>query len=291
MGRPVQDRKFGNPATKDGPQFYVQADIGAGLEQCFIVRQKANLKFLVESTISGDQALIYLVNGPSEATSPGYGYMEAGALGSNSEAESVSIITVGDGYSVSDTLTVTGGTGTGATIAVDTVAPIDGDEAVHATFTGGDGYSVSDVITMSDGSTVTVDAVNAGAITAFTLDSSTVHTGQAADTATLTQVSVAPEGGTGFDIDLAVPDQAIFTASLATGGSYTVVPTNPVAHSGGTGTGATFTLVFGSTADEYVSKLSNKNLRVYGGLKRDSYTINNTENKEFVDPTKNVSGA
>ena len=43
----------------------------------------------------------------------------------------------------------------------------------NGTFTAGTNYAISDVLTMSDGTQITVDAVSTGAVTQFTIDSST----------------------------------------------------------------------------------------------------------------------
>ena len=202
MGRPVNKRYFGDPAAKAGEQFYVRADIGAGEEQCFIVKQRATLRFRVESVASGDQADVYLVNGPAEVTGPGFGYMEAGNAGSNVEVESATINAGGTGYTDGDVLTVSGGTGTAATLTVQE--------------TGG------------------------------------------------------------------VVDSVVVTTT----GDYSVAPSNPVSVTGGTGAGATFDLAFNSTDDVYVAKLSNKNLIVHGGNRRETYTINGAETAD-----RDVSGA
>ena len=287
MGRPVNKRKFGDPVTTAGNQFYIQADIGAGEEQCFIVKQRATKRFRVESVASGNQLDVILVNGPSAVTGAGYGYIEAGSAGSNQEANSAVVTAGGSGYSVADVLTLGGATaGTAATFNVGNVAPIAGDEIVHATFVGGDGvggtaYVVSDTITMSDGSVVTVDAIDANDdVTQFTLVA-TASVGVATDTATLTQASTSGTG-TGFTITLAVADQAVLTITLATEGSMTAIGANPVATTGGTGTLATLTVAYSSIDDAYVAKLSNKNLIVHGGTGRDTYLINDASKTRYV---------
>jgi len=138
MGRPVNKRYFGNPATTDGNQFYIQADIGAGVEQCFIVKQRATRKFRVESTASGNQLDVFTVNGPAAITGAGFGYIEAGSAGSNQELDSAVIANGGTGYLNDDVLTVVGGTGTAATF---TVQATDGVVDAFVITTGGD-YSV-----------------------------------------------------------------------------------------------------------------------------------------------------
>lgn len=165
------------------------ADVGAGVEQCFIVKQKGTKTFIAEAVSDGTQAKIRLVNTPGEVTGIGFGYMEAGGAGSNKEAEGATVVAGGTLYVDGNVLTVVGGTGTAATLTVQETGGI-------------------------------VDAV-----------------------------------------------------VVTTGGDYSVLPTNPVSVTGGGGTLATFDLVFNSTDDVYVAKLSNKNLIVVGG-RRETYTIN-----------------
>lgn len=70
--------------------------------------------------------------------------------------------------------------------------------AGNGSFVGGTGYDAADVITLSNGTTVTVDAVGvAGTVTEFSI---TTVAGLAVQSATLTQASVAPAGGTGFTL-------------------------------------------------------------------------------------------
>lgn len=74
----------------------------------------------------------------------------------------------------------------------------DNSPTSEGTFSGGSGYSVADVITLDDGSTVTVDAESSGVVTQFTVDNSTSR--GAVASVQLDQVSVAPAGGTGFNL-------------------------------------------------------------------------------------------
>ncbi len=170
-----------------------------------------------------------------------------------SQLVSLTIAAVGSGYSTADVLTLTGGTFiTAATVNVDTVSTIaaqdetnyDNSPTTEGTFAGGTGYAVSDVNTMSDGSTITVDAVSSGVITQFTV--TTNSTTGFVDAATLTQSSTTG-AGTGFTMSPDTDNQELETVSVGTeAGSYTVTPGNPVSHSGGTGSGGTFTCTFSS---------------------------------------------
>lgn len=164
------------------------------------------------------------------------------------------VVAVGSGYSVADTLTVTGGTfSTVATLDVDEVIPVNAQDetnydnvGANGTFAAGADYLANDVIILNDGTTVTVDAVTAGAITQFTVDNSTTTTGQSFDDTVLTQVSVTigTPSGSGFTLTLDDNNQALFSVSVNVAGSYTVIATSPAAHSGGSGSGGTFTLTY-----------------------------------------------
>lgn len=98
-----------------------------------------------------------------------------------------------------------------STIAAQDETNFDGAGDNGSVADDGTGYSVADVITMSDGSTVTVDAVNAGAVTEFTITTASVATTRGENSgATLTQTSVDPAGGTGFSLTLGVDNEAYF---------------------------------------------------------------------------------
>ena len=267
MGRPVKDKFFGDPATRT-EALYLIADIGAGIEQCFFVAQKGTRIYRVESVNSGVQAEVQLVNGPEEITHAGLGYLEA-SEGANSEVESAVLVSVGSGYDVSDTVTLSGGTASQqAILTVETVQPVDGQTQANynnvgsnGTFAGGSSFDVADTITLSDGSVVTVNAVDGGnSVTQFAVDSSN-STGGLSSSTTLTQDSSSGDG-TGFSLTLDVGNQAISSVSITNQGIYSILPSNPVSPgaTSGSGTGATFNLGFGSLNDEYVRKLSNRNL-------------------------------
>lgn len=174
----------------------------------------------------------------------------------NTTARVVSL-TVGDvkgsGYSPGDTLTVDGGTGTGATINVTSVSTISSqDEAsfnnsgANGTFVGGSNFDAADTITLSDGSVITVDNVAANVVTEFTVTSNSTSA-ITTNNPTLTQ-SATSGAGTGFTLTLGDNNQQVRTLGLLTGGSYTVLPTldeNALANTTGTGSNATADLVIG----------------------------------------------
>lgn len=158
------------------------------------------------------------------------------------------------GYSVANTLTVVGGTGPPATFTVDEVIPTNGqDEGAYSgggsagEFTGGSDYQDNDIITLSDGTTVLVDTA-AGAVTAFTVDTSTTVTAQTVDATVLTQIAVIDQSdpaGAGFTLTLDTDNLVPFSGTVLAVGSYTgTLPTSPNASTGG-GTNATWNLVFG----------------------------------------------
>jgi hypothetical protein len=161
---------------------------------------------------------------------------------------SMSVVAGGSGYSVADdALTIVGGTFTEAAVAqVLTVGTVVGqDETTIVTFTGGSGHVVSDVITLDDGTTITVDAVNTGAVTEFTVTTGSTS-GQGSDGATLSQTGT-DGSGINFDMTLTTASQSVFSAnatqvSETAVGRYSVLPTDPVSHTGGTGSGATFNM-------------------------------------------------
>lgn len=193
MGRPVNKRFFGNPATESGEQFYIQAwfpgSTANAEEQCFIVKQTATRTFRVESVANNDQGEVRLVDRDLGAISEGEGYIEAAGTGL-SEAVGAAIAGGGTGYTVDDDLTVSGGTGTAATLNVTSV------------------------------STGVIDGIE-----------------------------------------------------ILTAGSYSAIPGNPVSVTGGTGTGATFNLTFDQLGEDYVTLLSNKNVKLFSGGKRVKYQI------------------
>jgi hypothetical protein len=73
----------------------------------------------------------------------------------------------------------------------------DNTPTTEGTFSGGSGHAGTDVLTMSDGTLVTVDAVAAGVVTEFTVDSK--GSGGCKAGQTLTQVS-STGSGTGFTL-------------------------------------------------------------------------------------------
>lgn len=150
------------------------------------------------------------------------------------------VVAAGTAYEVGDSLTVSGGTFTTATVL--TVASI---KAVSVSInTAGTSYQVNDTLTFSGGNYVTpviikVDSIGAlGAIT----DVSIVQAGQyVGGTAPTTNVSASVTSGSGINATVDFI-WGVNTVTVGTPGSYTVYPSNPVSVSGGSGSAATFNL-------------------------------------------------
>jgi len=167
--------------------------------------------------------------------------------------QSGTIVAGGSGFSAADTLTVPASEGSAGTVDVDEVFTIatqtetnfDGGGS-NGTFAAGTGYSIGDTITLTDGTIIDVDSEGgSGDVTTFNILSATSGTGPTSDGATLTQSSTTG-GGSGFTLTLGTDNQAVGTVLVVTNGNYTTLLANPVSMTGGTGTGATITALYGS---------------------------------------------
>jgi len=147
----------------------------------------------------------------------------------------------GTGYSVSDVITIVGGTGTAATFTVDTVdvgdgaitgisllsagsysaiptspanttvVPAGGSGATvnlffEGTFFGGSGYAVGEEITMSDGSIITVTSETGNVVDGFDITLSSTSLILTSEI-TLTTVSSDLGGNDDFTLTLGIPNQ------------------------------------------------------------------------------------
>lgn len=138
-------------------------------------------------------------------------------------------IQTGGAYTADPTLTanaVTGGTGTGATMDLTMLTSTytvkrRSKEAVSATIAaGGTGYTVGDDITLVDGAAgIRGDVSDAAGVAAV------------------------------FNVDT-VSGGVVTAVSLVTAGNYEETPTNPVATTGGTGTGCTLTVTYQDAATQ-----------------------------------------
>lgn len=149
------------------------------------------------------------------------------------EVESIINFTSGAGYTPAQVLTLTGGTGTQATITVNTTS------VATVTVTsgqGGTGYVTGDVVTIQGGTgtlaTATVIA-NAGVVTGFSTFTPGSYT---VNPTTLLGAATVKTGGAGDDalkVDIAM---GVGTVTLTTAGDYTALPAD-ISIVGHTGTG------------------------------------------------------
>ena len=158
------------------------------------------------------------------------------------EASSASVSGNGSGYTVNDTLTVSGGTQTtAAQFNVDSIF----SEAVSATVSAaGTGYAVSDQLTLSGGTgtaaVFNVDSVGgSGEVTGVSLVTAGNYTIKPTD-----PVSTTGGTGTGCTLNITWQDGNVNAVSLTTAGVYTDFPSNNVSTTGGTGSGCTLTVTW-----------------------------------------------
>lgn len=135
MGRPVNKRNFGDPADP-GSQLVINIKGGTS----FILNQKGSSRFTADDDGSGSQGLVTLVNEqfPDDVGEASIVIRVGNNPGENATATSTlkivsaSILDVGSGYNVSNTLTFSEGTfSEGALITVDSV----GESGQITTFT------------------------------------------------------------------------------------------------------------------------------------------------------------
>lgn len=167
------------------------------------------------------------------------------------KVESFAPVAAGTKYRVGDILSLSGGTGTAATVTLTRVKPInaqtqtsyDNSPTTEGSFVGGTGHANADVITLADGTTITVVANAGGVVTQFTVNSA-ASTGSTTNGATIAQASTTGSG-IGFTLTLDTDTQALHTVTLTTAGSYSAVHTdiaNVATTGSATGTGATFSI-------------------------------------------------
>lgn len=149
----------------------------------------------------------------------------------------------GTGYTVSDTLTIVSGTGTAATLNVDTV--VSGVITAVSIVTSGI-YTVAPTSPDSPtggtgtGASITFNIISIAQVVPIGIVDIGITT---PGTAYVVGDNLTLTGGTGTSAQLRVES---VSAGVITGiilidaGDYTVAPTSPAGHTGGTGTGATF---------------------------------------------------
>lgn len=247
MGRPIRKENFGNPTTGERLLCMAVIDISVGIEQCWIESQRGTGKFTVNSVSGSRSGVVRL----QEAAPSGLGEAQLdisafGVAGAGSGAElsltsiqlaTPTVVAIGAGYVVGETLTVVGGTSSAdATVDVNTVSTIAGqDETTIVTFTGGDagggtGAVALDVYTMDDGSTVRVDTID-GNDDVLTFTVLTASTSGQADLATISYASLLSGSGDNvlFDMTLTSASQGVFDVVDNVTGTYTVIPDDAAA--------------------------------------------------------------
>ena len=156
------------------------------------------------------------------------------------EVETIINFTAGAGYTPAQVLTLTGGTGTQATITVNTTQVTN----LVVGASGGSGYAPGDVVTIQGGTgtlaTATVGTVDgSGAVLTFSTYTPGSYT---VNPTTLTNAATVKTGGAGDDALTVTFAMGLGTVTLTTAGDYTALPADIsiVGHSG-TG-GALFNL-------------------------------------------------
>lgn len=268
MGRPIKKSKIGNPTVKSGEQIYIMANVGNGAEKCYVKKQSGSRRYICVSVANGDELNCRLVGDPALVSEVGLCYIPlTKPSGGDSVLTGVVIVTAGSGYPVSEVVTLAGGTGTSATVTVSAVKLIDAQDESdfdgvgnNGSFVGGADYQISDTITLSDGTVITVDSIDGGAVDEFTV-ANAASTNITTNGSTLTQTGTSGVGA-GFTLTVGADNTQVATLSLTTAGDYSTVPTNPISTTAGDGTGLTVTGTFGDEVLGYVSKLSNRNALV-----------------------------
>lgn len=153
----------------------------------------------------------------------------------------------GTGYAPNNTITLAGGTFSAATVLTVLTTQL----VALSINNSGTGYAPGDdvVLTPVGGTATTpvelvVLTTNEGAITSFDWVNRGVFTGNA------TSFTQASTTGLGTGATFNAPAYGVNTLSVTTAGSYSAVPTSPVAQgsTSGSGTGATFTMTYGVDA-------------------------------------------
>lgn len=157
---------------------------------------------------------------------------------------SATVAAAGTGYNVGDSLTVAGGTFSTATVL--SVASIKVVSAAPVGGSSGSGYQVNDTITFTGAGYVApvvlrVTSIGGlGAVTGVSIASG--QAGQYTGATPTNPVSQSSTSGSGASAQFNLT-WGVNTVTVATPGSYTVYPSNPVSITGGAGTSATFNLV------------------------------------------------
>lgn len=189
---------------------------------------------------------------------------------------SMAVTAAGSGYTGVPTVTINGGSGTGATATA--IVGITGATAVTA---GGAGYLVGDILTISGGTSTTAAKVvvstigGGGAVTAVAISVAGNYTVPPASPAATT-------GGTGAGCTL-TPTWGVVGLTITTGGAgYTSNPSVSFSGGGGSGTTATATASVAPAGGTCVAVYSGRawiaNGRTISFSAPDSYTDFSTTN-------------
>lgn len=131
----------------------------------------------------------------------------------------------------------------GGTFTAPTVFRVESVGAVSAAVAaGGAGYTVGDDITLVGGVFGTAAVFNVDAVTGGVVD--TVSLVSAGDYSAIPADPVATTGGTGTGATLNVTFGSVKALLVVDAGSYTVIPSSPVSVSGAGGAGLTVRAVF-----------------------------------------------
>lgn len=226
MGRPIKKKYFGNTN--------VPPIGGEGVASFTVGGTNNNYTSIPTITSIGAPNL------------PG-GVQAVGSI-STMVGKTATVVTSGTGaagadYVAGDVLTVVGGTGTAATFTV-TNTKIR-TAAVQAA--GGNTWATGDTVTFSTGwatpAVLTITDDGSGGIASLTITDPGVYAGAALvdPVAPDSSSNVGGVNGATFNLGMGVN-----VVALGAAGSYTVLPSNPVATtSSGTGTGATLTVNYG----------------------------------------------
>lgn len=190
---------------------------------------------------------VVMSTGVSTGSGGGSAIIQTAAPTSNTltALQAITVNAEGSGYTAADVLTVTGGSGSGGTATVGTVA-VAGQLATAATNAAGTGYTIGDVLTIAGGTsgtvTVTTIDVNGGVI------KTSLSAGGSGYSA-VTGATVTGGTGTGATFNTTIHNTGgILTISITAAGTGYLLTTG-AATTGGTGTGATLNLVPYSNAD------------------------------------------
>lgn len=239
MGRPGSAKVWGD-TSEPGLQLRLWGNVGNGNEWLYVTKQTGVRRFEVvaeaDSTRTGVVFLKESVDGVGDAALMCYPYSDDVDVDLEAvlEIDNISLTNPGSGIETADIdspINVEGGTGTAATVTIDTATVIDFD--INA---AGTGYIVDEVITAvggtGDAATFRVTEIGAsGEVEALELIDGGAYT---VTSATFTTTSSED----GENLTLEAVDYGILDFTLTTQGEYTAIPGTTVTLDGITG--ATF---------------------------------------------------